>query len=76
VNQTPVSPELAANYARERAAQIVPDAAAIDALGVRAILGDYLEEADGVARHATNRVALDLLRMAVARRQTASSMVQ
>jgi uncharacterized cofD-like protein len=76
VNQKPVSPEVAANYARERAAQIVPDAAAIDALGVRAILGDYLEEADGVARHATNRVALDLLRMAVARRQTASSMVQ
>ncbi len=76
VNQTPVSQVVAANYARERAAQIVPDAAAIEALGVRAILGDYLEEADGVARHATDRLALDLLRMAVARRQTASSMVQ
>jgi uncharacterized cofD-like protein len=76
VNQTPVSPEIATNYAREHAAQIVPDAAAIDALGVRAILGDYLEEAEGIARHATDQVALDLLRMAVARRQTASSMVQ
>jgi uncharacterized cofD-like protein len=72
VNSTPVSAAVAENYAREHAAQIVADADAIEAMGVTVILGDYLEEADGMARHATGRVAGDLLRLAGERRRTSA----
>jgi hypothetical protein len=44
----------------EGASQIVADLDEIEALGVCPILGDYLEEGD-VARHATDRVAGDLI---------------
>ncbi len=60
VNQTRVSAETRAKYATETAEQIEPDFVAIEALGVKAILGDYLDES-GVARHATDRVTRDLL---------------
>jgi len=63
VNTTPASAELKNKYAEERASQIVADVDAIETLGVNAILGDYLEEVDGVARHATDRAARDLLRL-------------
>jgi uncharacterized cofD-like protein len=63
VNRTPVSAEVAENYAREGAQQIAADTEAIEAMGVRAIVGDYLEEADGMARHATARLARDLLNL-------------
>ena len=55
VNGTAASPKLRAKYAEERASQIV------EQLGVKVILGDYLEEVEGVARHAADRVAKDLL---------------
>src|SRR5467141_4184985 len=62
INKTPVSDTLKAQYAREGACQIEPDADAIEALGVVPVLGDYLEEA-GVARHNTTRLAHDLLQL-------------
>jgi uncharacterized cofD-like protein len=62
INRTPVSDELKAKYALEGACQIVADLDAIEALGVIAVLGDYLEEA-GVARHNTARVASDLVQL-------------
>jgi len=64
LNRTPASVELKLKYAQERASQIVADIEEIEALGVKAILGDYLDEVDGVARHATDRVTRDLLQLA------------
>ena len=49
-----------AKYALEGASQIVVDSEAIEALGVCPVLGEYLEEGE-VARHATDRVAHDLM---------------
>ena len=63
INRTPASPELKAKYALEGAAQIVNDLDAIEALGVCPVLGDYLDKGM-VARHATDRVAKDLLQVA------------
>jgi uncharacterized cofD-like protein len=60
INRKPVSPELQEKYAIEGASQIVADLDAIEALGVRPLLGDYLDEGE-VARHATERVARDLM---------------
>ena len=60
INQKPASPEMKAKYALEGASQIVADMDAIKALGVCPVLGDYLDEGE-VARHATERVAQDLM---------------
>jgi uncharacterized cofD-like protein len=60
VNHTTVSDEMKAKYALEGASQIVIDLEAIEALGVCPVLGDYLDEGT-VARHATDRVAHDLM---------------
>jgi hypothetical protein len=60
LNRTPASPEMKAKYALEGAAQIVADMEAIKAMGVCPVLGEYLEEG-AVARHATDRVAHDLM---------------
>src|SRR5271165_3927082 len=60
LNHPAVSPEMKAKYALEGAAQIVVDLDAIEALGVCPVLGEYLEEGE-VARHATDRVAHDLM---------------
>lgn len=64
VNATSVSRATRAKYAEEAAEQIVADVDAIEALGVKPILGDYLDET-GVARHATDRVAEKLIQLAV-----------
>ena len=61
VNRTPVPSDLKAKYAAEGGSQIEVDVAAIEKLGAKVILGDYLETAEGVARHATDRVTRDLL---------------
>jgi uncharacterized cofD-like protein len=63
INRTPASPEMKAKYALEGATQILADLEAIEALGVCPVLGDYLDEG-GVARHATDKVARDLLELA------------
>ena len=60
INQRSVSAGLQEKYALEGASQIVADLDAIEKLGVCPILGDYLDEGD-VARHATDRVAQDLM---------------
>ena len=62
INDRPASPELKAKYALECATQIVVDTQEIESLGVRPILADYLEEG-GVARHNTDRLARDLLKI-------------
>jgi uncharacterized cofD-like protein len=64
VNRAPLSSELKAKYALEGASQIVADLDAIEALGVCPVLGDYLFE-DNVARHNTERVASDLMELAM-----------
>jgi len=60
INRKTVPPELKAKYALEGATQIVADLDAIEAMGVIPVLGDYLDEGP-IARHATERVARDLL---------------
>ncbi len=63
LNDQPVSEELKAKYAFEGATPVVADCEAIQALGVVPVLGNYLEEGE-VARHATDRIAGDLLKLA------------
>ncbi len=60
VNAVPVSPELVERYSAQRSEQIMPDASAVDALGVRCLLGDFLDQGQ-VVRHATDKVARKLL---------------
>jgi uncharacterized cofD-like protein len=62
VNTRPVSDEMRKKYAEENASQIVYDLQEIEALGVKPILGDFLEEAV-VARHAADRVAVALFQL-------------
>lgn len=69
VNASPVSIETRAKYAKEGAEQIIADVDAIEALGVKPILGDYLDES-GVARHATDHVARDLMNILMECRST------
>lgn len=64
LNRTPISAQLKAKYALEGATQVVVDQEAIQELGVKPVLGDYLDEGE-VARHATDRIARDLLELAV-----------
>jgi uncharacterized cofD-like protein len=68
VNRTPASPALALKYAEKQQSQIETDVDAIEALGVKPIVGEYLvEKVDSreglVARHDTHRVAHDLLQL-------------
>ena len=60
INRTPASNEMKAKYALEGASQILADLDKIEEMGVCPVLGDYLEEG-AVARHATERVAHDLM---------------
>jgi uncharacterized cofD-like protein len=60
INRKAASSEMKAKYALEGASQIVADLDAIEAIGVCPVMGDYLEEGE-VARHATDRVAHDLM---------------
>lgn len=67
LNCTPVSDALKGKYALEGAAQLVNDLDQIEQLGVRPVEGVYLDETAEVARHATDRVARDLLVLAAGR---------
>ena len=60
INRKDASDEMKAKYALEGASQIVADLEAVEAMGVCPILGDYLDEGL-TARHATDRVAKDLM---------------
>jgi uncharacterized cofD-like protein len=62
LNYAPVPSELRARYAEDNSEPLHNDLDAIRALGVTPILGDYLD-ASHFARHATDRIALDLLNL-------------
>ena len=62
LNYAPVPNELRARYAEDNAEPLYNDLDEIRALGVTPILGDYLD-ASHFARHATDRIALDLLNL-------------
>jgi len=62
LNNRQASSALRAKYALEGATQVVGDCEAIQELGVTPVLGNYLEEGE-VARHATDRIANDLLQL-------------
>jgi uncharacterized cofD-like protein len=64
INRAPVSDDLKAKYALEGASQIVADLETMEAMGVCPVLGDYLFE-DNVARHNTERLAKDLVDLAI-----------
>jgi uncharacterized cofD-like protein len=74
INEAPVSPELKKKYAVEGGAPVVVDCDAMREIGVTPVLGDYLEAGD-VARHATDRIARDLLRLAALGRPSRSATV-
>jgi uncharacterized cofD-like protein len=63
VNTAPISEKLQAKYALEGASRIVVDREAIESLGVRCVTGDFVGEGM-VVRHATERVATELLKVA------------
>ena len=62
LNYAPVPAELRARYAEDNAEPLHNDLDEIRDLGVTPILGDYLD-ATQFARHATDRIALDLLNL-------------
>src|SRR2546423_173401 len=59
VNTGKISEELQAKYAEEGAAPIEVDKKAIEALGVKCIVGNFVDEGD-VVRHNTTRLAKEL----------------
>jgi uncharacterized cofD-like protein len=63
LNRRSISDALKAKYALEGSTQVVVDQGAIKELGVIPVMGDYLDEGD-VARHATDRIARDLMKLA------------
>src|SRR5271166_3334024 len=80
VNRTPASPELARKYAEKGQSQIAPDIAAIESLGVKPVVGDYLIEevhpTEGlIARHNTHWVARDLLQLMMSDRDSRRSVL-
>ncbi|HLJ27300.1 MAG TPA: uridine diphosphate-N-acetylglucosamine-binding protein YvcK [Candidatus Angelobacter sp.] len=72
VNSAPVSAAMLEKYAEEQASQVECDCAAIEALGVKCLSGDFVEEYH-FARHATERVCRELLRLAEITRIPSSS---
>ncbi len=62
LNCAPAPSELRARYAEDNSEPLHNDLDQIRALGVTPILGDYLD-ATQFARHATDRIALDLLNL-------------
>ena len=72
LNRASISAQLKAKYALEGAAQVVVDHEAIKELGVSPVLGDYLDEGE-VARHATDRIARDLMELAAQARSNERS---
>ena|ERR1700694_2932352 len=63
VNSAPVSPNMMEKYAEEGAEQVAVDTAALEALGLKCITGNFVEEND-FARHATDRLCQELLSLA------------
>lgn len=65
INRTAASTDMKAKYALEGASQIVADLDAIETMGVCPVVGDYLLEESGVIRHNYERVAHDLVELAL-----------
>lgn len=63
VNSAPVSAQMRERYAEERAEPVECDCPKVEALGVKCIAGNFLEERD-VVRHDTDRLCRELLRLA------------
>ncbi|HYK35932.1 gluconeogenesis factor YvcK family protein [Alloacidobacterium sp.] len=63
VNTGAISDEMLARYAAEGAEPIRPDVERIESLGIRCITGNFADEGD-VLRHASDRVAARVLRLA------------
>jgi uncharacterized cofD-like protein len=72
VNSAPVSAALLEKYAEEQASQVECDCPAIEALGVKCRTGNFVQEND-VARHATDRLSQELLRLADGARASMTS---
>ncbi len=65
VNTGTISDEMLARYAAEGAEPIQPDIERIEAMGIRCITGNFADEGD-VLRHAADRVAAQVLNLALA----------
>jgi uncharacterized cofD-like protein len=63
VNTAPVSASMRVRYAEEHAEQVEGDLPAIEKLGVKCIAGNFILESH-FARHATDRLCQELLRLA------------
>jgi uncharacterized cofD-like protein len=63
VNSAPVSASMRERYAEEHAEQVEADISAIEQLGVKCIAGNFVMESH-FARHATDRLCQELLRLA------------
>jgi uncharacterized cofD-like protein len=63
VNTAPVSASMRERYAEEHAEQVEGDLPAIEKLGVKCIAGNFILESH-FARHATDRLCQELLRLA------------
>ncbi|HSM86339.1 MAG TPA: gluconeogenesis factor YvcK family protein [Candidatus Limnocylindrales bacterium] len=63
VNSAGVSERIRERYAEEKAEPVRCDAAEIEALGVRCVAGDFVQENE-VARHATDRLCRELISLA------------
>lgn len=63
VNTAPVSAGMKERYAEEHADQVEADIPAIEQMGVKCIAGNFIHEGQ-LARHATDRLCRELLRLA------------
>jgi uncharacterized cofD-like protein len=63
INSAPVSPHMREQYAGERADQVECDVEAVEGLGLKCIAADFVEETH-YARHATDRVCREIMRLA------------
>jgi uncharacterized cofD-like protein len=63
VNSAPVSAGMRERYAEEHANQVEADVDAIEQLGVKCIAGNFIHESL-FARHATDRLCQELMRLA------------
>jgi uncharacterized cofD-like protein len=71
VNTGAISEETRARYAAEGAELIQPDIDRIESMGIRCITGNFAEEGD-VLRHAADRVAAQVLSLALEAQKTGS----
>ena len=63
VNCEPVSTGMKIRYAEESAEPVDCDVSAVEALGVKCVAGNFIDESD-VVRHATDRICRELIRLA------------